>query len=54
MIWDIILEDLKKDIPLNEFNKYIKNLRFDAENSVSDMKILIANNIFISNWVKRN
>lgn len=54
MIWDIILKELKKEIPTIEYNRYIKNLKFDEENSQSDLKILIAKNIFIANWIKRN
>ncbi len=54
MIWNIILKELKKEITQEQYNRYIKNLSFDEENSQSDLKILLANNIFIANWVKRN
>ena len=54
MIWNIILKELKKEITQEQYNRYIKNLVFDEENSQSDLKILLANNIFIANWVKRN
>lgn len=54
MIWDIILKGLKKEITEEQYNKYIKNIIFDEENSQSDLKILFANNIFIANWIKRN
>ncbi|RAX55365.1 chromosomal replication initiator protein DnaA [Helicobacter sp. 16-1353] len=54
MIWDIILKELKKEIPLIDYNRYIKNLRFDEKNSQSDVKVLITDNIYIANWIKRN
>lgn len=54
MIWNIILKELKNEITQEQYNRYIKNLTFDEENSQSDLKILLANNIFVANWVKRN
>lgn len=54
MIWDIILKELESKITQEQYNKYIKNLVFDEKNSKSDLKILLANNIFIANWVNRN
>lgn len=44
MIWNIILEELEKELSKIEFNRYIKNLEFDEKNSRSDIKILITNN----------
>lgn len=54
MIWDIILKELKKEIPLVDYNRYIKNLKFDEENSQSDLKIFTTDNIFLANWIKKN
>ena len=54
MVWNIILKELKNKITQEQYNKYIKNLVFDEKNSQSDLKILLANNIFIANWVNRN
>ena len=54
MIWNIILEEIEKEIPENEFKRYIKNLEFDDKNSKSDLKILLTDNIYLSNWIKRN
>lgn len=54
MIWNIILEEIEKEIPKNEFKRYIKNLEFDEKNSKSDLKIFLADNIYVSNWIKRN
>lgn len=54
MLWNIILEDIEKEISKKEFDRYIKNLELDEKNSHSDTKILITDNIFLANWIKRN
>lgn len=54
MIWNDILQDLKKDLREDEFEKYIKNIKFNDRQSDSNLKILEVNNIFILNWIKRN
>ncbi|RDU65025.1 chromosomal replication initiator protein DnaA [Helicobacter sp. MIT 14-3879] len=54
MIWNDILQDLKKDLSQNEYEKYIKNIRFNEKNSDSNLKVLEVNNIFLLNWIKRN
>ncbi len=52
MLFDKIKNDLKSENQLN-YNKFIKNLEFDEENSDSARLIIKAPNIFIANYVKR-
>jgi chromosomal replication initiator protein len=47
-----ILEKLKKEIPQNEYNRYIKNLEFDQSSSRSDILIYNAPNILSAKWIK--
>ena len=54
MIWDIILKDLEKKLNSRDFNRYIKNIRFNEEKSDSNLKVLEVDNIFILNWIKTN
>ncbi len=52
MLFDKIKNELKSENQLN-YNKFIKNLEFDEENSDSARLIIKAPNIFIANYVKR-
>lgn len=54
MIWDIILKDLEKKLDSRDFNRYIKNIKFNEEKSDSNLKVLEVDNIFILNWIKVN
>lgn len=54
MIWDIILKDLEKKLNSRDFNRYIKNIKFNIEKSDSNIKVLEVDNIFILNWIKVN
>lgn len=54
MIWNDILQDLKKELNQNEYEKYIKNIKFNDKQSDSNLKVLEVNNIFLLNWIKRN
>ena len=54
MICNIILKDLEKKLGSREFNRYIKNIKFNEEKSDSNLKILEVDNIFILNWIKAN
>lgn len=54
MIWDIILKDLEKKLNYRDFNRYIKNIKFNIEKSDSNIKVLEVDNIFILNWIKVN
>ena len=47
MIWNIILKDLEKKLGSREFNRYIKNIKFNEEKSDSNLKVLEVDNIFI-------
>ncbi len=51
MIFDTILNLLKREIPPIEFERYIKPLEFDEEASKSDVAIIKAINPFIAKWV---
>ena len=52
-MYDTILKELKKIISENEFDRYIKNLKYIEKESKSDLIVLEAQNPFILNWVKR-
>jgi len=47
-----VLNELKKEINPNEYEKYIKNLQYNEINSRSDMAIYSTSNIIISKWIK--
>ena len=47
-----VLNELKKEINLNEYERYIKNIHYDEVNSRSDMAIFNTSNIIIAKWVK--
>ncbi len=53
MLGEKILSMIKEEIPQIEYERYIKNLRYDAKRSKVDHAIFIAPNLFIANWVKR-
>ncbi|WP_084274948.1 MULTISPECIES: chromosomal replication initiator protein DnaA [Nitratiruptor] len=48
-----IIEKLKEEIPQIEYERYIKNLRYDEKRSKVDHAVFIAPNLFVANWVKR-
>ncbi len=52
MLFDKIKNSLKNENPVN-YNKFIKNLEFDEENSDSARLVIRAPNIFIANFIKR-
>ena len=47
-----VIEKLKDEISANEYNRYIKHLKYDAKSSRSDIAIFITNNILSAKWVK--
>ncbi len=47
-----ILEKLKEEISQSEYNRYIKNLEFDAASSRSDILIYNAPNILSAKWIQ--
>ncbi|MEY4504303.1 MAG: hypothetical protein RL154_596, partial [Pseudomonadota bacterium] len=51
MIFDTILNLLKRELPPIEFERYIKPLEFDEDGSKSDIVILKAPNPYIAKWV---
>ncbi len=47
-----ILDLLKKEIPPHEYQRYIKQLKYNEEDSNSELAVFIAPNPLISSWVK--
>ena len=52
MIWDIIIKDLEKKLDALTFKRYIKNIKYNEENSNANVRVLEVDNIFLLNWVK--
>jgi len=47
-----VLKALKDEISEVEYNRYIRHLEYDEENSTSDLAIYYAPNALVSNWIK--
>ncbi len=47
-----VLNKLKEEIPQSEYNRYIKNLKYDEKSSRGDIAIFITNNILSAKWIK--
>jgi len=47
-----VLELLKEEITQLQYDRYIKQLTYDAKKSTSDLAIFYAPNALISNWIK--
>jgi len=47
-----VLKLLKEEITEVEYNRYIKHLTYDIENSTSDLAIFYAPNALVSNWIR--
>ncbi|NPA74091.1 MAG: chromosomal replication initiator protein DnaA [Epsilonproteobacteria bacterium] len=52
MLVDNIIELLKKEISLQEYNRYIKQLSFNEKLSKSDLIVFEVPNILVANWIK--
>jgi len=52
LLADTILEMLRHEIPIQEFERYIQQLSFFEKASRSDLVVFTAPNILICNWVK--
>ncbi len=52
MLYQEVFELLKHEINQKEYDRYIKNLVYDEDNSKSDLAIFIAPNPLIAKWVK--
>ena len=52
MLADNILELLKKEIPSIEYERYIKQLKYNESSSKSDYALFEAPNMLIANWIK--
>jgi len=47
-----VLNELKKEIPQLEYDRYVKNLVYDTKNSKSNLAYFNAPNMIIAKWVK--
>ena len=52
MLADTIIELLKEEISSQEYDRYIKQLKFHEKASNSDQMVFLAPNILIANWVR--
>ncbi len=52
MLYEEILSLLKNEISKKEYNRYIKNLKFDENNSKSNFITFIAPNPIIAKWIQ--
>ncbi len=52
LLVDTIIELLKKEISLQEYNRYIKQLSFNEKLSKSDLVVFEVPNILVANWIK--
>lgn len=52
MLADDVIELLRSEISEQEYNRYVKQLQYHEKASRSDLRVFIAPNILISNWVK--
>jgi chromosomal replication initiator protein len=52
LLADTVIELLKEEISSLEFERYIKQLKFNEKASNSDQMVFVAPNILIANWVK--
>ncbi|MFP4332813.1 MAG: chromosomal replication initiator protein DnaA [Campylobacterales bacterium] len=52
MLGQFTLKQLKDEISENEYERYIKKLKYDEKASRSDMCVYQAPNMFVANWVK--
>jgi len=47
-----VLEELKKEISVNDYERYIKLLSYDIENSRSNISYYLAPNMFVAKWIR--
>lgn len=52
MLVDSIIELLRKEITILEYNRYIKQLSFNEKLSKSDLIVFEVPNILVANWIK--
>lgn len=52
LLADTVIELLKEEISSQEYDRYIKQLKFHEKASNSDQMVFLAPNILIANWVK--
>lgn len=52
MLFDTILQKLRREVQENDYNRYIKQIVFNAKDSRSDLIILELPNPLVANWVK--
>ncbi len=49
-----IIQNLRKEIPPEEYERYLRHLHYDAERSRNDRVIFRAPNIFAARWIRSN
>jgi len=54
LLADNVIELLKEEVSSQEYDRYIKQLKFNEKASNSDQMVFVAPNILIANWVKTN
>ncbi|MDQ7045463.1 MAG: chromosomal replication initiator protein DnaA [Sulfurimonas sp.] len=47
-----VIQQLKEEITESEYNRYIKQLIYDAKKSTSDLAIFYASNALVQNWIQ--
>ena len=52
MLADTVLDLLKEEISSVEYDRYIKQLKFNEKASNSDQMVFVAPNILIANWIR--
>lgn len=52
MIADEVLEQLRQDIPTQEYNRYVKQLSYEENLSKTDLAVFSVPNVLIGNWIK--
>lgn len=54
MIWDEVLQHIKKEVSPQEFDKYISLMKYNENASKSNLAVFIVPNPFIEKWIETN
>ncbi|OBV29106.1 chromosomal replication initiator protein DnaA [Helicobacter sp. CLO-3] len=52
MIWDEVLQHIKKEVSPQEFDKYISLMKYDENASKSNLAVFIVPNPYIKTWIE--
>lgn len=52
MIWDEVLQYIKKEVSPQEFDKYISLMKYDENASKSNLAVFIVPNLYIKTWIE--